>query len=436
MRASHFFRSAFVVTFGLLAAAMSCAQHDLPGGGWTYDPAKDGMKDLRALKPIEGCLAPGGLVKVTSTDEPAMSGPYWCGTPPHCLTEAALPGNWNCTVVPFSRRNPRGDPNGTPGSNGVRDPQDLRCVNTGLQPIAGRCPMPPTVSATLNGQLNLTVLEGTQVTLRVNSSNATGLRQDCSGVNTAITPMDTRNLNSLAGQTNGTYGPGTPLVIGATSCTITASNDRGSATTVVSLNVTARAVAPTIHAEFTNSPVPVGSTKVTLRTRTTNATGNITWRCTGIWNFSDTRPASNGGWYMTHHNQGSGSAAGRSSTCTFTASGPGGNATTTATWRAVAASGGGGGSGGSDPQIPATGCNGSVNWYEPVPGPSRNRCTGNVGARTNGWVGNVQGSVTYNPNGAIYGYQAEAKVRCQAGTYVVIGVYTCGGYDGTGNGGD
>ena len=23
--------------------------------GWSYDPAKEGMKDLRAMKPIEGC---------------------------------------------------------------------------------------------------------------------------------------------------------------------------------------------------------------------------------------------------------------------------------------------------------------------------------------------------------------------------------------------
>jgi hypothetical protein len=95
---------------------------------------------------------------------------------------------------------------------------------------------------------------------------------------------------------------------------------------------------------------------VSLRTRTTNATGNVTWRCTGIWNFTDTRPASNGGWYTTSHNQGSGSAAGRSSTCTFTATGPGGTGTTTATWRAVAASSGSGsGSGsGTTPVLPPT----------------------------------------------------------------------------------
>jgi hypothetical protein len=45
--------------------------------------------------------------------------------------------------VPYSRRDPRGNPNGRPGANSVRVPDDLRCVNTGNMPVNGRCPLPP-----------------------------------------------------------------------------------------------------------------------------------------------------------------------------------------------------------------------------------------------------------------------------------------------------
>ncbi|MCB1031876.1 MAG: hypothetical protein KDA95_11095, partial [Acidimicrobiales bacterium] len=78
-------------------------------------------------------MTPGGLQRIISSDEPG-SGAFWCGTPPYCLTQAAVPGNWHCTIVQYSRRDPRGDPNGRPGANPVRNPDDLRCVNTGNPP--------------------------------------------------------------------------------------------------------------------------------------------------------------------------------------------------------------------------------------------------------------------------------------------------------------
>ena len=235
-------RYAALMVLGLLMSGAS-AQQNLQGGGWTYNPAIDGMQDLRALKPIEGCNEPGGLRRINSTDEPGSSSPFWCGEPPFCLTDAAAPTNEQCTIVPFSRRDPRGDPNGRPGANGVRDPDDLRCVNTGLQPIAGRCPMPPQITATLNGQQALTIQEGNQVTLAVSSPHATQLRQSCVGVNTAYTPFNTDNLDTIAGR-DGSHGPGTLLNVGNTSCTLTATNVRGSVSTTVVSVVTARPVPP------------------------------------------------------------------------------------------------------------------------------------------------------------------------------------------------
>lgn len=312
------------------------------------DPALDGMQ---VLPRVEGCNAPGGLFPITSSDGP-MDAPYWCGAPPYCLTMPV--GNAErCHIIPGVRQG---------GLRGVRDPQDLLCDVTNVNPTGpthatpGRCPVAPTLGATINNVQAATVSQGANVTLRVNTANAaplstpTALTMACSGTNAAISPFNQTNLIAYAGQDH-TFPAVAATTAGNTACTITATNAAGSATYNVSFNATPTVTtpAPTVQAEFTNSPVTVGSTRVSLRTRTTNATGNITWRCTGIWNFTDTRPSSNGAWHTTSHNQGSGSAAGRSSTCTFTATGPGGTGTTTATWRAVAPSGsGGGGTGGGD----------------------------------------------------------------------------------------
>lgn len=306
---------------------------------------------------IDGCTVPGGLQPITSSDGP-NDAPFWCGPPPYCLT-MVVGSPERCHIVPGSR-------NG--GTTGVRNPQDLICDVTNINPTGpthafpGRCPVPPTLGATVNGVQAATVSQGANVTLRVNTANTaplsapTALTMACTGTNAAISPFNQTNLIAYAGQDH-TFPAIAAGSAGNTACTITATNAAGSATYNVSFNATPTVTtpAPTVQAEFTNSPVAVGSTRVSLRTRTTNATGNITWRCTGIWNFTDTRPSSNGAWHTTTHNQGSGSAAGRSSTCTFTATGPGGTGTTTATWRAVAASGGGtGGSGGTVTPAPQT----------------------------------------------------------------------------------
>lgn len=106
-------------------------------GYFTYDPAKEGMRDLREMLPIEGCNVPGGLVRITDRDEPG-SAAYWCGPPPHCLAEGTHPVD-SCRYVPFCRREPRGNPNGIPGANGCRDPEDLICVSSGEHPEGGLC---------------------------------------------------------------------------------------------------------------------------------------------------------------------------------------------------------------------------------------------------------------------------------------------------------
>lgn len=315
------------------------------------DPAIDGM---RVLPRVEGCNVPGGLQPITSSDGPndAM---FWCGPPPYCLT-MAVGSPERCHIIPGSR-------NG--GTNGVRNPLDLLCDVANVNPTGpthatpGRCPVPPTLGATVNNVQVATVSQGANVTLRVNTASAmplstpTTLTMACSGANAAVSPFNQTNLIAYAGQDH-TFPAVAAGSAGNTACTITATNAAGNATYNVSFNATPTVTtpAPTVQAEFTNSPVAVGSTRVSLRTRTTNATGNITWRCTGIWNFTDTRPSS-AGWTTTTHNQGSGSAAGRSSTCTFTATGPGGTGSTSATWRAVAASGGGNTGGGGTSDTPA-----------------------------------------------------------------------------------
>ena len=243
------FEKASVRSIVLLATSLiafsAFAQRATIGGGWTYDPSIDGMKSLRDMKPIEGCNIPGGLQRVTSSDEPGKSTQFWCGSPPFCLTDAATPLAEQCTILPFTRRDPRYDPNGKPGVNGVRDPDDLVCTNMGLPPINGRCPLPPTVSATLNGQQNLTAQVGTTVTLSVRSPGASQLRKSCSGANFGFTPFVEDNLDSIAAQT-GTVGPGTSMNVGATNCTLTATNPRGSASTTVSYNATAVPTPPPV----------------------------------------------------------------------------------------------------------------------------------------------------------------------------------------------
>lgn len=82
--------------YQLLASLVACVQlaahaqpaQGTPGSGWSYDPARQGMQDLRAMRPIEGCMASGGLQRITATDEPG-SAAFWCGAPPYCLTQPA-----------------------------------------------------------------------------------------------------------------------------------------------------------------------------------------------------------------------------------------------------------------------------------------------------------------------------------------------------------
>lgn len=339
------------IAAGIVASLLSLSSQaqDLSRGGST----------MRVQPLIDGCTAPGGLFPITSSDGP-FDAPYWCGAPPYCLTMPV--GNIErCHIIPGVRQG---------GLRGVRDPQDLLCDVANINPTGpthatpGRCPVPPTLGATVNNVQVATVSQGANVTLRVNTASAaplstpTALTMACSGTNAAISPFNQPNLIAYAGQDH-TFPAVAAGSAGNTACTITAANAAGSVNYQVSFNATATVStpAPTVQAEFTNSPVTVGSTRVSLRTRTTNATGNITWRCTGIWNFTDTRPSSNSGWYTTSHNQGSGSAAGRSATCTFTATGPGGTGTTTATWRAVAASGGG--NTGGEVEVPVA----STTWF-------------------------------------------------------------------------
>ena len=122
---------------GALLTGGTATAGTAPNGYFMYDPSVEGMRDLRDMLPIEGCNVPGGLVKITDRDE-ADSAPYWCGQPPHCLRESTHPVD-SCRYVPYCRREPRGDPNGIPGANGCRDPQDLICVSSGQHPEGGMC---------------------------------------------------------------------------------------------------------------------------------------------------------------------------------------------------------------------------------------------------------------------------------------------------------
>lgn len=401
------------VVAGLLAIPIwSAAQVNQPGGGWWYDPGRHGMQDLRTLKPIEGCNVPGGLQRITSSDEPGQSAQFWCGPPPYCLTDAALPGSWNCTVVPFSRREPRGDPSGTPSANPVRDPDDLRCVNTGLPPISGRCPMPPSVSATFNGQATGTSVQvGQNVVLAISSPHAEQLRMTCTGANFGYSPFNLTNLDSYADTTH-SFAPQAVLNSGTTSCTLTATNARGSASATASFVAQNPPPAPTVRATF-DPTAPTAGGRVELETRTTNAT-SLRWSCTGRWTNSNTSRGT--GTVRSGHNV-SGSPG--TANCTFTATGPGGTATASASWTSV--SGGTGGSGGGPIPI-LDGCTSqAISWVDPCPACGENAyttCYATTGARSEGWRGTINPSTISVPSLSLY-RGGWIELSCQGGTYVV-----------------
>lgn len=316
-----------------------------PGSGWSWDPARQGMVNLRVVKPIEGCLAPGGLQRITDIDEPG-SAQFWCGTPPFCLTDAGLTASEQCRFVSYCRRDPRGDPNGRPGANPCRDPEDLICVNTGLPPIAGRCPLPPELTAAITPA---TVTVGQNTELTINSPHATSLSMLCTGANSAFPPYNETNLNAYAGSSQ-TFAPSQSMLVGTTTCSITASNARGSISGTASF--VANAIPrPTVTASFSPNN-PVAGADVRLTTNTSNAT-SLSWTCTGRWNNRNT--PRNVGRVSTDHTA-TGSAG--TATCTFTATGPGGTATATASWTSTAANTGGntGGNSGVTPETPANGC--------------------------------------------------------------------------------
>lgn len=226
------------------AASISTAfaQGTTPSGHWFYDPSIHGMKDLRALRTIEGCNAPGGLTPITSSDEPGVNAPYWCGPAPFCLTPAAPGVGEKCTPIPYSTRGPRYSPTGTPGANGVRNPDDLRCDNTGLAPINSRCPVIPTAAITLNNSTNLTVATGTRVTLRVTTTNAKPewggtATLNCTGANAGRAPFNMSNLSGYLNVTNASPGNNTLPTAGTMTCTLTVTNWRGTSTATARVTV-------------------------------------------------------------------------------------------------------------------------------------------------------------------------------------------------------
>jgi hypothetical protein len=301
------------------------------------DPAIHGMQTLPV---VEGCNVPGGLRPITSSDGPndAM---FWCGVPPYCL-EQVVGSPERCHIIPGSR-------NG--GTTGVRDPLDLRCDLSGVHPTGGRCPVPPTLSATVNNVQHASLNQGTGVTLRVNTASAlplstpTVLTMACSGTNAGVSPFNQTNLIGIAGQ-NYTYPVATAVNAGATNCTITATNPAGTVNYAISFNAAAVVASPppTIEVVF-NPRNPTVNTSVQVRTRTTNAT-SLTWTCSGRWTNRNTARAV-GGWISSNHSV-SGSPG--TANCTFTAVGPGGSRSANASWTSVASGGGSGG--GNDSQLP------------------------------------------------------------------------------------
>lgn len=231
----------------VVGAAAQSASHSLPGGGWYYDPSVHGMLDLKAIRPIEGCNLPGGLTKITSSDEPGVSAPFWCGTPPFCLTDSATGVSESCTIMPYARRNPRYSPTGTPGVNSIRNPEDLRCGNTGLQPINSRCPIVPTARITFNNSTNLNVNTGASITVRVTTTNAKpewggSATLNCTGANANRSPFNSKNV--ALNVNNYSIGSGTVPSAGTLNCTLTVSNWRGTATATAKVTIKAPAPKP------------------------------------------------------------------------------------------------------------------------------------------------------------------------------------------------
>lgn len=245
----------FFLFASIAALAMGASAQDRPVGGneagngagnggntgWSYNPAKEGMKDLFQMRPIEGCNVAGGLQPITSSDE-GDSAMFWCGTPPYCLTQPAIAAGEQCTILQYARRNPRYDPNGTPGANGVRDPDDLRCSNTGLPPINGRCPTQPGAGITLNNSTNLTVNKGGSVTLRVTTSGSQAewggsTSLSCTGTNSNRSPFNRTNVNDFLNRSNASVGSNTMPSNGTMTCTLTVTNARGSRTATAKVTV-------------------------------------------------------------------------------------------------------------------------------------------------------------------------------------------------------
>lgn len=369
---------------------------------------------------IDGCTVPGGLQPITSSDGP-NDAPFWCGPPPYCLT-MVVGSPERCHIVPGSR-------NG--GANGVRNPQDLICDVTNINPTGpthafpGRCPVPPTLGATVNGVQAATVSQGANVTLRVNTANATPLSAPttltmaCSGTNAAISPFNQTNLIAYAGQDH-TFPAVAAGSAGNTACTITATNAAGSATYNVSFNATPTVVTPrpTISASFDPNRNFAAGSAIWLNLSATNATG-VVWSCSGRWNHSN-QPISLG--RTRHTTPGSAGTA----NCTFTATGPGGTASTTASWTSTA---GGGSGGGGETQVPIQNCAARTitlpaTRYECYA--NRPYCNFNLPNMNNGTNRRLFGiHGDYCGGGA----QAVINVTCSNGSFVVNG-YQCNMWDG------
>lgn len=260
---------------------------------------------------------------------------FWCGPPPFCLT-MPVGSPERCHIIPGSR-------NG--GANAVRDPEDLRCDVAGVNPTGpthatpGRCPVVPTLGATINNEQAATVSQGANVTLRINTASATplstptSLTMACTGTNAGINPFNRTNLDSIAGQDH-TYPAVVAVNAGSTSCTITASNAAGTVTYQVSFNATPTVVTPrpTISASFDPNRNFTAGSAIWLNLRATNAT-QVRWSCSGRWNHNNQAITVGRTRHTTPRNAGT-------TNCTFTATGPGGTASTTASWTSGGSGGG------------------------------------------------------------------------------------------------
>lgn len=226
----------WMVTFAVLAG-LTAQANSQP----INDPAIHGMQ---ALPRVEGCNAPGGLQPITSSAGPNEA-QFWCGTPPVCLTlPVGNPGR--CHIIQGTR-------NG--GSSGVRNPQDLQCDTSGVNPTEptkanpGRCPLPPQLQSSLNSIQVLNIQTGQSAQLRVFTLGSdpmmtpTSLTMSCAGPHAGIYPFNQTNLIGIAG-TNHSYSPVLIGAAGTTNCTIFAATAAGSLTQTVRLVVTVPAPPP------------------------------------------------------------------------------------------------------------------------------------------------------------------------------------------------